>query len=60
MGLWLSLDNHFQIIEERVAEHVDDTAIGLKFSRLDYAWCTDCTVYAIFTVEQEDRYYVSA
>jgi hypothetical protein len=60
MDLWLSLDEHYQIVEERPAAHLDPKSIGLKFNSQDYQWCTDCTVYAIFSVEDEDRYYVTS
>jgi hypothetical protein len=60
MDLWLSLDDKFQIVEERPASHIDERSIGLKFGNNDYAWCTDCNVYAILSVEQEARYYVTS
>ena len=59
MDLWLSLDDRFQVVEERPAAFFDDRSIGVKFSSTDYAWCTECTVYAIFNVEEEGRHYVS-
>ena len=60
MELHMSLDEKFQIIEERPASHISERAIGLKFSSLDYQWCTNCDVYAIFSVEAEDRYYITS
>lgn len=58
--LFLSLDDTFQIIEEKPASHVSKTSIGLKFGEKDYQWCTNCFIYAIVNIEIEDRYYLTS
>lgn len=58
--MFLSLDDNFQIIEEKPASHLSKTSVGLKFGTKDYKWCTDCTVYIIMNLVIEDRYYITS
>ena len=60
MDVWLSYDDDLRIIEQRPASHMDARAIGVVLSELDYDWCTDCGVYAILSVSEMGRYYVTA
>lgn len=57
--MYLSLDQDFQIIEEKPSAHFTSTSMAMKFGKLEPKWCTRCTVYLILNIERGDRYYVT-
>lgn len=60
IDVYLSLDPHFYLIEEKPANHILDNGIGIKFGKGDFAWCVQCYVYVILNVYDEQRYYVTS
>jgi len=60
LDMFLSLDSDFYLIEEKPAVHVLETGLGIKFSKSDFAWCTNCYIYLIANIFTDQRYYITS
>ena len=58
--LCIILDDQFNIVEDKPAQHLLSDGVSITMNEGDYHWCKECYIYLIVVMVDDMRLYVTA